>query len=115
MGAIKILTNVPCLMVTLYDSQFREVCKRYGTQKPMVYVSGNESGLDGFVESIEIPDLKRGLYELRISLPYMNPMPKESGEKGVSFEFPVVMNKLITIREDDAKVIVKFMASLNIE
>ena len=97
MPKIKIITNLPSLIVQVYDTYNNCVLDTAGksTAIPFFYdTSDIEQGKE--VEDIIEAEIKQGLYRLRLSLPYFNGQKEYAG---FFFPMPVLMDKLIEVSE----------------
>lgn len=109
MGQLKITTNIPYVHVIIFNHQIQLMnVKQHGTSKPIPYFSTSGSKIESVSETIEI-DLEPGLYKVRLELPYYR-----DDVAGNLFSMPVMMDRLIEIREDKPNVEFNFSASLTV-
>lgn len=115
MATLRIHTNIPCLIAKLYNHQFELAFEKFGTQKAIPYAHNENGEFDGRSEVIEFTDLKKGLYEIRLLLPYVNPAKAASDSSvGQGFEMPVVMHKVIALMTSDMIANLNFKAECTI-
>ena len=98
MFKLKIITTIPNLKVKLWNGHFEMVAEKiiYGALIP--HYSNNQMDVFSRENSIEV-ELPKGLYQMRLSLPYFNPIT-ENRETGTEFDMPLLMDEFITMNKD---------------
>jgi hypothetical protein len=86
MHHLQIETNIPAVIVDIWDGHNTLVKRLVGSSSPIVLFEKEEK------TCIVGTDLPRGLYTIRISLPYIS-----GGQK---FEMPLVLNEVICLIKD---------------
>lgn len=99
---ITITTNIPALIVTLWDGHLIELAKKKGDANATIPYFKQSGEAKSVETKIVFDDMPRGLYSVRMSLPYYN--------LGTLFEMPVVMDEIIELRDKDVEL--TFNASL---
>lgn len=93
MATIKIITNLPAIIVEVWDGRLQPILKKHCSPLPIVFSSSSKS--DETID-VNIDIEKKGLYVMRISLPYFS--------DGQLFPMAIIMDKYLTIQEDDSVV-----------
>ena len=104
MGQIKVTTNMPSLIVKIFDGD-NHCTEKSASSKPIPFFKdADDNGSHETNETICIENLKTGLYSVRLCLPYFN---GNREELGTCFPMPVVMDKVVVDGKDIDECIVK--------
>lgn len=114
MGQINVTTNLPAAIVRVYhggDSSYVE--KRFSPNPIPCLSIENSNTFVETSETISIENLKNGIYQVRIMLPYFNGNIEELGSY---FTMPVLMDYTCAIHDERSPVEnIVFKASLTNE
>lgn len=108
MRKIKITTNLPGLIVQIWNGHTL-VDTKHGTSKVIPYSS--DSGGKSSECVITIDSLEKGVYAVRLLLPYFN--GPDINQPGAFYDMPVVMDKVVILDKEDSHEEIIFLASLN--
>ena len=100
---VTIITNLPCLSATLWGPNLSRYDSR-PTSSNLIAQYRVDGKDEETVGEITFDDIPKGLYEVRLHLPYYN-----SGEQ---FDMIIVMNKVIFVDRD---ITLSFKANLSEE
>ena len=109
MGKLRINTNLPALSATIfYDNRIIHEDSIISSSRITPYVNNKDNNEVQGTEFL----LDKGIYSVRLSLPYCNPGDIKDHEKGTMYHMPLVMDKNIIIKSDDSFVEFNFFVKL---
>jgi hypothetical protein len=104
---IIVTTNLPALIVTVWNGHLQQVAEKHGAYNAVIPYSCSGSDASEKTCEIKIEDLPKGLYRVRLCLPYYS-------AGGQLFEMPVAMDIYVTLRNPEEPQIIKFLAGVEI-
>jgi hypothetical protein len=103
MATIKVKTTLPCLIVEVWNGHNQSIGTYRGNASAIPHFKsfGDNTGLGNKENIIDIPDLEKGIYTIRFSLPYFN-------EGGTEFPMPVMMDELVSLQTNETEYYLTF-------
>ena len=109
MGKLRINTNLPVLSATIFhDIKIIHEDSIVSNSKIIPYVDNKNSNEVQGTEFL----LDKGIYSVRLSLPYCNPGDIKDNEQGAMFHMPLAMDKIVIIESNDSFVELNFFVKL---
>jgi hypothetical protein len=109
MGKLRINTNLPVLSATIFhDNKIIYENSIVSNSKVIPYFDNKNTEEVQGTEFL----LDKGIYSVRLSLPYCNPGDIEDNKEGVMFHMPLVMDKLVMMQTDESFVELNFFVKL---